>query len=326
MKCDIVIPIYNHIEWVNLCIKAIFSNTDMSIVNKIYLIDDCSNKETKDGLNKIVKKYGTYVELISNEKNKGFVKNCNYAFSIFESDYILLLNSDCLLSNNALSKMINAMSKDSKIGLLCPISSKAANISFPLIDGSDYQKINEIFEKEFLGKTFDACTVVGNCLMISRECVKKVGGFDEIFEKGYTEETDYQFKAIAKGFKAKVLIDTYVFHECRVSFGEKQEQLEIRKKHLDIFFTRWGKDYYDLLEKYNKNNPIDYINNHIQFIDNNNYLNYYISKKCTEEEIELLNSLIIDNYRINIYTTKNNNKWREYNTLFIPKIKKYFKR
>ena len=32
--------------------------------------------------------------------------------------------------------------------------------------------------------------------MISRENIKKVGTFDEIFGKGYTEETDYQFKSM----------------------------------------------------------------------------------------------------------------------------------
>ena len=55
-----------------------------------------------------------------------------------------------------------------------------------------------------------------------------------------------------KGFKAKVLIDTYVYHQCRVSFGESAEQLKIREEHLKIFFERWGEEYSRLMEKYQK--------------------------------------------------------------------------
>lgn len=321
MKVDVVIPIYNHLEWVELCVKAIFCNTNMSCVNKIYLIDDNSNSDTKEGLRRIKKKYGDIIDITYNKKNQGFVKNCNYSFKITNSDYVLLLNSDCLVSKNAIEKMMKAMNKDKKIGLLCPISSKAANLSFPLVEGYDYQKINKLFEKHFSGKTFDACTVVGNCLMISRKCIDEVGGFDEIFERGYTEETDYQFRSMSKGFKAKVLIDTYVFHECRVSFGEDEKQLEIRREHLDIFFSRWKKEYDSLYKKYMKNNPIDYINEHLIYEKEKSDLNFTIDNKTNEYEINFINDLIIEGKNIEVVSNKKCDTWEKYNTLFIPSIK-----
>lgn len=92
------------------------------------------------------------------KKNQGFVKNCNYAFKITNSNYVLLLNSDCLVSKNAIEKMLNAINQDKKIGLLCPISSKSANLSYSLPSGYDYQKINKLFDNQFKGLTFDACT------------------------------------------------------------------------------------------------------------------------------------------------------------------------
>jgi GT2 family glycosyltransferase len=296
----------------------------MTYINKIYLIDDNSNNDTKVGLKKIKEKYGDIIDITYNKKNQGFVKNCNYAFKITSSDFVLLLNSDCLVSNRAIEKMINAMKKDKKIGLLCPISSKAANLSYPLVEGFDYQKINKLFEKSFEGKTFNACTVVGNCLMVSRKCIDKVGGFDEIYEHGYTEETDYQFKAMKKGFKAKVLIDTYVFHECRVSFGEDKKQLEIRNEHLDIFFSRWKKEYDSLYQKYIKNNPIDYINEHLFFDYEKGNLKFIIDKNTKEKDIDFINNLIIEGKNIDIITNKKCDIWKKYNTLFIPKIKKFF--
>ena len=42
--------------------------------------------------------------------------------SIATSDYVLLLNSDCLLADGVIHKLMNAMGRDKKIGLMCPIS------------------------------------------------------------------------------------------------------------------------------------------------------------------------------------------------------------
>lgn len=249
ISCDVIIPVYNSIEWVKLCIYALYQNTNASDLGKVILINDKSNKETTEYLRSIEQKYFNVI-LVENKKNLGFVKSYNYGMSIATSDYVLLLNSDCLLADGVIHKLMNAMERDKKIGLMCPISSKAANLSFSLPNGYNYQMLNKLFEQKFNGKTFDACTVVGNCLMISKQCIKEVGYFDEIFENGYTEETDYQFKALEKGFKAKVLIDSYVFHECRVSFGESKKQLLVSDKHLKIFFERWVDKYNQLMEKY----------------------------------------------------------------------------
>ena len=326
-KVDIIIPIYNSLEWLKLCIKALFTNTNYDILGKVYLIDDCSEKNVIDFLKIIQRKYGDMVEVIRNKKNQGFVKNCNKGMKISKNDFVLLLNTDCILSKNAIEKMANNMSKDKKIGLMCPISSVAANLSYSIPEGLSFMKVNEIFENQFKGKIFDACTVVGNCLMISRDCINKVGYFDEIYEKGYTEETDYQFKALKKGFKAKVTIDTYVYHECRVSFGESKKQLDIRAKHLEIFFNRYGKEYNRLMEKYQKNNPIDYINKNINYNDLK-FKNIYEFKKKDkniQNLVNYFNQLIIDGFDIQFLTK--NKKLLNYNgiILFNPKDVRKFK-
>ena len=220
-----------------------------------------------------------------------------------KGDYVLLLNSDCIVSKNAIEKMANAMSKDKKIGLLCPISSVAANLSYAIPEGMNFMQVNKVFEEQFRGKTFDACTVVGNCLMISRENIKKVGVFDEIFGKGYTEETDYQFKSMKKGFKAKVLIDTYVYHQCRVSFGESEEQLKIREEHLKIFFERWGEEYNKLMEKYQKNNPIDYIKKNVDYSQiKSDYELFAKNIKDLEKMSHICNKMMLEEVNIKIIT------------------------
>jgi len=228
MKCDVIIPVYNSPEWVKICIYALMKNTDDNVLNTVYLINDCSDEITTNLLKNLKDKYSK-IEIINNEENLGFVKSTNKGMKLSKADCVLLLNTDCIVGKNTISKLIGHIKNDPEIGLICPIANNAANLSLPMYEGYTYMQMDQLLEKNFLGKSFDACTIVGNCLMITKKCMEKTGYLDEIYGMGYGEETDYQFKAMEQGFKAKVAIDTYVFHKAEVSFGtsrKKQERLQ----------------------------------------------------------------------------------------------------
>ncbi len=262
-KCDIIIPIYNSPEWLKMCVYALYKNTPEENIGKVILMNDNSDELTCNCIENLRRKYKK-IEVYKNDTNLGFIKNVNRGMDKTTADYILLLNTDCLLSKNTIPKLIEHMEKNKKIGLICPISSNAANLSYDIPEHYSYMQVNDLFYKNFKGMNFDACTVVGNCLMISKDCMKKTGYLDEAYGMGYGDETDYQFKAHSKGFEAKVAIDTYVYHKSEVSFGtspEKQKRLEHNRK---IFFDRWGEEYNKKMQEYVKNDPIEYIKNNLK--------------------------------------------------------------
>ena len=262
-KCDIIVPVYKSPEWVVLCLYAVFKNTKSEVLNKVYLIDDCDDETTDNCLNNLKNKYGSKVEILKNKKRLGFIGSTNRGMKESKADYVLLLNTDCIITNGTIEKMIDNIESDSKIGLICPISSNAANLTLDMLPGFNFSDMNKLLERKFKGKLFDACTVVGNCLLITRKCIQKVGYLDEAYGMGYGEETDYQFKAMTAGFTAKVSIDTYVFHKSEVSFGTSNEKQEKLKKNRDLFFSRWGKEYNKAMELYENNDPIKYIKNNL---------------------------------------------------------------
>ena len=262
-KCDVIIPIYNSPEWVNLCVYALYKNTPEECLGKVILMNDNSDELTENCIENLKRKYDK-IEVYKNEQNLGFIKNVNRGMDKTEADYILLLNTDCMLSKNTIPKLIDHMEKNKKIGLICPISSNAANLSYDIPENYSYMQVDELFYKNFKGMNFDACTVVGNCLMISRECMEKTGYLDEVYGMGYGDETDYQFKAHAQGFEAKVAIDTYVFHKSEVSFGTSPEKQKKIDHNRQIFFDRWGEEYNKKMQEYVKNDPIEYIKNNLK--------------------------------------------------------------
>ena len=311
-KCDVIIPVYKSPEWVKICVYSLFKNTDENVLGTVYLINDCDDELTINCLDNLSKKYKK-IKVLKNEKNLGFIKTTNRGMKESNGDYVLLLNTDCIVSKNAISKLINHIEKNKKIGLICPISSNAANLTFDMYEGFSFMQMNELFERKFKGINFDACTVVGNCLMITRECIEKTGYLDEAYGTGYGEETDYQFKAMSKGFEAKVAIDTYVFHKSEVSFGTSKEKQERLKKNRDLFFSRWGNDYNKLLAKYQKNDPIEYINKNITEEDKKidfEFLMYLIgftqNAGGVHMSVDMINYLNINGLNCNIFYSFSN--------------------
>lgn len=332
-KCDVLIPIYNSPEWVSLCFYSLIKNTPKECLGKIYLLNDNSDDLTKNCIYNIYEKYKNEytMEIITNEKNLGFIKNVNKGMELSTAEYVLLLNTDCLVSKNTIPKLINHAKKNKNIGLICPISSNAANLSLDVFEGYSYMQMNELLENEFKDIVFDACTVVGNCLLITRDCINKVGYLDEIYGLGYGDETDYQFKAHEKGFEAKVAIDTYVFHKSEVSFGtspDKQKRLETNRK---IFFDRWGKQYKEKMKEYEKNDPIEYIKNNIKI----NYKNtephvlFYLpdihqNAGGVHIVVDIVNYLNINGVFANILTNKIHEDYNEiilFEPIYLKNIK-----
>ena len=320
-KVDVIIPIYNALNWLKLCVDAIFKTTNYNILGTVYLINDCSSEDMSDYLIEVQKKYGSFIKVINNKNNMGFIKTCNKGLSMFKNEYVVLLNSDCILSKNALEKMANHMQKNNKIGLLCPPATVASNLSYSIPEGMNYMQINSLFEKNFYGKNYDACTVVGYCLMISKKCIEQVGLLDEVYGRGYGEESDYQFKAMQKGFKAKVCIDTFVYHQCRASFGKSEKEMMIRDENIKFFFNRWGNEYNKEMEKYKKNDPMVFINDNLDL--NQATYDRIITLKKNErlsDYVKEINLLSLNEINVKIRCSQKQLDECEDNMLFMPEI------
>jgi len=226
-------------------------------------VDDGSDDFTK-GLLEDLAAGSSKIVLVRNEKNEGFVKSANRGFSLTEAPYILLLNSDCLITKNTIPKLIAHSMENDKIGLVSPVSNHSPVVSLEMAPGYSFVDMNLLLETLFQGISFPACTIVGNCLLITRDCFEQVGLFDLCWGKGYGEESDYQFRAMEKGFKARIGIDTYVYHRSEASFSNNPERAMLQKNHYQRFIDKWGIEYHRLYERYKRNDPIAYMTERIK--------------------------------------------------------------
>ena len=107
-KIDIILPNYNSSQFIIRTIKSILNQTYKSW--KLIIVDDFSNKETKDILKKFSKK--NKIKIYWSNKNRGAGYSRNYAIKKSNSPYLAFIDSDDVWKKDKLKKQINFMLKN----------------------------------------------------------------------------------------------------------------------------------------------------------------------------------------------------------------------
>jgi len=264
-KVTIIIPVYG--DWTSLqaCIVSVKKFVDTTI-HKVVLVNDCGPEadEIEVNIKKEIKdSKGFYY--YRNEKNLGFLKNCNHA--VFDLDKtnndILLLNSDTEVTEGFLEELMSVLYVSEHHGAVSPRSNHATLASIPVrIDDSkqysaSYSKKVHSAVKDLLPSQTDIPVAHGFCMLIRRDLIQKYGLFDEIYGKGYCEEADFCMRLRLHGYKSLLANWSFVFHARSRSFGEEERKVFIQQNE-KILYER----YPDLPELYRQ-----YVTKYIDAVD-----------------------------------------------------------
>lgn len=229
---DVIVPVYRGLQDVLDCLDSIKASCNQTSYELI-VIDDCSPDPQVSALLKKRAAMGEFTLLINNE-NLGFVATVNRGMRCHPERDVLLLNSDTLVANNWLDRLLYAAYKEDRIGTVTPFSNNATICSYPqfcednsLPSNTPLPLLDNIFARVNERDIVDIPTGVGFCMLIRRACLEEVGYFDvETFGKGYGEENDFCQRAIAQGWHNKFALDVFVQHTGNVSFGDEHNHLK----------------------------------------------------------------------------------------------------
>ena len=235
MKCDIIIPIWNHLEFTRDCINNIAKNTKCPF--RLILIDNGSRKEAQNYLASLLKRTNLEIKIIRNETNLGFVKAVNQGLRESKAPYICVMNNDTIVTDGWLTELIDLAGSDSRIGLVNPSSNNLGQKP-PFGNIAKYAKTLKKFKGEFI----EMGAALGFCLLIKRDIFEKIGFFDEIYGVGNFDDTDYSRRVESLGFVCVRAKAAYVYHSISKSFNLKKAKFdEIFGKNKEIFNKRWGR-------------------------------------------------------------------------------------
>ncbi len=260
---------WNAGELIIKCIDSVY-NTIKKHSFKVVVVDNNST----DGSIQEVERNFPYVHVIKNDENVGYARAHNQVLKSTESDYVLLLNPDCLLTNGAVDDMLDYLIRNPDVGVAGPkVLSK---------DGKPYKTVVRFPDlgTEFAGILKSSFPLVGNCLfklhtaseevvkyrkesrpvevsdtisgpflLLNRNMIKEVGMLNEDFFI-FSEENDLCWRAKQKKWKRIYFPDKIVYHFLGES--RKKAPLEFSVYHMHrsrlIFFKKhYGKKFFILL-------------------------------------------------------------------------------
>lgn len=212
-KVFAVVVTYNGERWVNPC----FGSLDRSKYPVEIIVADNGSKDKT--LHLIQNKFEK-IELVTSPVNVGFGQANNVGINLALSkgaDYVFLLNQDAWVEEDTVGKLIDVMETSPEIGILSPLhfsSEFSFDKGFLNCVKKEYQQEDLInsFEKkaDAFPKSIDFINAAA--WMISRQCIKNVGGFSPLFFQ-YGEDRDYVNRIHFHGFKMAFVSNCRIFHD-----------------------------------------------------------------------------------------------------------------
>ena len=240
---DIIIPVYNGYDDLQLCIPSVLKHTDLT-KHRVILINDCSPDGRiapyLDGLAQ------EHILVLHNEKNMGFSANVNKGMAQSTDRDVLLLNSDTIVTAGWLEKIAACAYREESIGTVTPLSNSATLCSVPVMC-QDNPVPENVTVDEYAGlieacslKRYPTITVaVGFCMYIKRALIDAIGVFDaKTFGRGYGEENDFCNRAQQAGYHHVMCDDTFVYHKGTASF-DTEDKKKLLEEHEAILNERY---------------------------------------------------------------------------------------
>ncbi len=178
--------------------KLIHKNIEIIRKFKTIIVDNSNS----NNLERLVNKYNN-INLIKSPINIGYGKASNLAVSFAKTPFILTVNPDLILNENAIKNLFDTFLNDlDNIGILAPAlldnnMNNRTNGSISYIDKLKGKKISNSITNIAVGNT--CCRfLMGSCFLMKRDFFNFLGGFDKNFFM-YFEDNDLCDRAIKSG-------------------------------------------------------------------------------------------------------------------------------
>lgn len=198
-KVSIIILSYNTVECTRQCLESVKEYTDLESC-QVIVVDNASDDGSQEYLRTL-----DWITLIENRSNIGVCGGRNAGIKAADSSNdIYLLDSDAVLTKNALPQLQKALYEDDSIGSAGSISDEN------LIDTNHPYEYRMYLE--------------GYSQLIKRSVLEKTGLFDEQFYPGGVEDIDIGLRILKSGHLNVLCHNSMVRHDGRRSFEEYKKK------------------------------------------------------------------------------------------------------
>ena len=211
----VIIVTYNGLKWVDYCFGSLEKST---LPLNVIVVDNGSD----DGTVEAIQKNYSGVYLIQSSENLGFGKGNNLGIEIAlrnGSEYVFLLNQDAKIEPDTVLKLVQKQQAHPDFGIISPIhlngDGSGLDFKFSKFHMAPHKcegLLSDLVLKKRTDKLYKATTLNAAAWLISKECLKKVGGFHPAFYH-YGEDDNYLHRVKHRNLKIGIYPEAVIYHD-----------------------------------------------------------------------------------------------------------------
>lgn len=174
--------------------------------------------------------------------NLGFAGGCNYGARELDTDFIALVNSDCLLCTDTLRQLVEEAGRPA-VG---PVMASVRIADTPHLINSAGNPVHisglswagGLYETEDRSSPFDVTAASGACLVLQRAVWEELGGFDDEYF-AYLEDTELSLRCWQRGLAARCVPTAVALHHYEFSRNDTKMYL-LERNRIMMVATLWS--------------------------------------------------------------------------------------
>ena len=211
----VLVPIYGMTDELSSLVSVLIEAVPSP--HKIVLLDDSSNDSNLDSyLERLMAQSISNLLFLRNDENLGYVGSVNRAIGEFQSDDLLVINSDVLVDHSFFVRLHKIATEDNTIATVSTWTNNGTYLSLNFdMDVSNQKALSKINSRLCLGDRFSPTipVAVGHVIYLRRSALNLLKGFSTEFGLGYGEEVDFSLRATQKGLRNVLARDVFVYHK-----------------------------------------------------------------------------------------------------------------
>jgi N-acetylglucosaminyl-diphospho-decaprenol L-rhamnosyltransferase len=218
---DVVVVSYNSRDTLRACLEPLAGLDGISVI----VVDNASADHSLETIADLP------VRTVASEQNRGFAAGCNLGLAAGNAPFVLFLNPDAYIGEEAMRRLAAVLVAESNVGIVGPRTVAGDGALVPSM--RRYQRVASVwagafFVHRFVKSAAWANEIVtsadvyehaaypewlsGGCFLVRRPVIESVGGFDEGFFL-YNEDMDLCARVRAAGYKVRYEPTALVRHE-----------------------------------------------------------------------------------------------------------------